>query len=144
MIKKLFKHSTENSLIQFIRYAFVGGAAFVVDFLTLYILKEYLHIEQYFPEKQALYIANGIALVFGLLTNYFLSIRWVFNKRTIGNSWTEFAVFTVIGIVGFLFNEFIFGFMTITWKVDYKLSKLVATGIVYFWNFFARKFILFK
>ena len=36
--KKLFVGDTDNTLIQFFRYLFVGGLAFVVDFALSYIL----------------------------------------------------------------------------------------------------------
>ena len=136
MIKKLFRDSTENSYIQFFRYAFVGGAAFAADFATLYICKEFFSMN--------LIVANSLAFIIGLLTNYYISISWVFNKRIIGNSWTEFILFTVIGVIGLGLNTAILWYFTNHVKIDYKISKLIATAIVYFWNFFARKFILFK
>lgn len=136
MIKKLFKDTTENSYIQFIRYAFVGGAAFLADFSSLFIFKEFFNLHYL--------LANAIAFIIGLLTNYFLSISWVFNKRVIGNSWAEFFIFAVIGFIGLGFNELIMWYFTDKARFHYMFSKILATGIVYFWNFFVRKFILFK
>lgn len=40
MIKKLFAQNTENTYIQFFRYFFVGGFAFLVDFGLLYVLTD--------------------------------------------------------------------------------------------------------
>ena len=39
--KKIFYGASDNLLIQFVRYFFVGGFAFIVDFGLLYILTEY-------------------------------------------------------------------------------------------------------
>ena len=36
--KKIFYGASDNLLIQFVRYFFVGGFAFIVDFGLLYIL----------------------------------------------------------------------------------------------------------
>ena len=39
--KKIFYGASDNPLIQFVRYFFVGGFAFIIDFGLLYILTEY-------------------------------------------------------------------------------------------------------
>ena len=44
--KKLFVGDTDNTLIQFFRYLFVGGLAFVVDFALSYILFRFAFNEQ--------------------------------------------------------------------------------------------------
>jgi len=72
-IKKLFFIKTTDVKIQFFRYIFVGGMSFVIDFITLSILKEFLQLN--------LYIAVAIAFIFGLLTNYTLSKLLVFTKE---------------------------------------------------------------
>ena len=44
--KKLFVGDTDNTLIQFFRYVFVGGLAFVVDFALSYLLFRFVFNEQ--------------------------------------------------------------------------------------------------
>ncbi|PKL71695.1 MAG: GtrA family protein, partial [Methanobacteriales archaeon HGW-Methanobacteriales-2] len=76
--------------------------------------------------------------------NYMLSINWVFNRRTMSNRKLEFGVFALIGIVGILLNELFIWFFTENLQIYYLLSKIMAAVIILFWNFFARKFVLFK
>ncbi|HII84499.1 MAG TPA: GtrA family protein [Methanobacterium subterraneum] len=134
--KKLVTDQTDKTYIQLFRYIFTGGAAFIVDFSSLFILTDFFGIY---------YLASAaIAFVFGLITNYMLSINWVFNKRTMSNRKLEFGVFALIGIVGILLNEVFIWFFTENLQIYYLLSKIMAAVIILFWNFFARKFVLFK
>ncbi len=136
MIEKLLKSQTDNTLIQLFRYTFVGGVAFIVDFSLLFIFTDFFGI--YYL------ISAALAFLLGLTTNYILSIVWVFNKRTLKNRWLEFGIFSSIGIIGLGFNEFIIWFFTEYVYFHYLQSKIVSTVFVYLWNFFARKFILFR
>ncbi len=136
MIAHLIKGSTNNILIQLFRYTFVGGTAFVFDFGALYILTEYLDV--YYL------ISAATAFLLGLTINYFLSIIWVFEKRSIKSKYMEFFIFTVIGIVGLLLNEIIIWFFTEIVNTHYLNSKIISTFLIYLWNFYARKFMLFR
>lgn len=115
---------------------FVGGAAFIVDFGSLYILTDIFGI--YYL------ISAAIAFLLGLVANYLLSISWVFNKRTLDSKSMEFGIFTFIGIIGLGINEFFIWFFTAEVGFYYLISKIISTVIILFWNFFARKYILFK
>ncbi|WP_286243603.1 GtrA family protein [Methanobacterium ferruginis] len=134
--KKLIKDQTDNTLIQLFRYCFVGGAAFLVDFGSLFIFTEYFGI--YYL------ISAAIAFILGLIANYVLSLSWVFNKRTLNNKKLEFGVFALIGIVGLGLNELFIYFFTDYLQIYYLISKILAAIIILFWNFFARKFTLFR
>ncbi len=134
--QKLLKDQTDKTKIQMFRYLFVGGAAFIVDFLSLFILTDFFGI--YYL------ISAAIAFILGLIANYFLSISWVFNKRKLKNRQFEFGVFAVIGIVGLGFNEAFIWFFTQDLQIYYLVSKIFAAVIILFWNFFARKYMLFK
>ncbi|MFQ6003571.1 MAG: GtrA family protein, partial [Candidatus Zixiibacteriota bacterium] len=58
--------------------------------------------------------------------------------------WAELFIFSLIGIVGLGFNELFIWFFTEKVHLYYLLSKIVSTFFVYLWNFFARKYILFR
>ena len=134
--KKLMKDETNKTHIQMFRYLFVGGAAFIVDFLSLFILTDFFGI--YYL------ISAGIAFILGLIANYFLSISWVFNKRKLKKRHIEFGIFALIGIVGLGLNEIFIWFFTQDLQIYYLISKIFAAVIILFWNFFARKFVLFR
>ncbi len=135
-IQPAFKGETNSTLMQLFRYTFVGGFAFLVDFGTLFILTEYFNIHYL--------VSAGIAFLFGLIVNYFLSVKWVFNSRVMENVWLEFILFTLIGLVGLGLNELFLYILTDIFLIYYLISKLITTFIVYFWNFFARKIFLFN
>jgi len=136
MLARTLAHSTDNTLIQLFRYTFVGGAAWLVDMGSLCAFTELAHVHY-------LYSA-ALAFVMGLAVNYALSVVWVFNRRTINNRSSEFLIFAAIGIFGLAFNEAFIWFFTEEMAMHYMLSKVVSTAFVYLWNFFARKFILYR
>ena len=135
-VHKLLTQSTDKTGIQFFRYIFVGGVAFLVDFASLYVFTDYIGIFYL--------ISAAIAFILGLITNYILSINWVFNRRSLDNKTIEFSVFAFIGIVGLGLNELLIWFFTAEVGFFYLLSKIVAAIIILFRNFFARKVTLFK
>jgi putative flippase GtrA len=134
--RKLLKDQTDKTIIQFVRYIFVGGAAFIVDFTSLFILTDFFGI--YYL------ISAAIAFILGLLANYILSVKWVFNRRALENKTFEFGIFAVIGIIGLGLNEVIIWGFTSNLQIYYLYSKIIAAIIILFWNFFARKLALFR
>lgn len=135
-LKSLFSGKTNNYFLQLFRYTFVGGFAFMVDFGTLYILTDYLKI--YYL------ISAGIAFILGLIVNYLLSIKWVFNVRVVENHMLEFLIFSLIGLVGLGLTEFFLWLFTDILLIYYLVSKAITAFMVYFWNFTARKIFLFN
>ena len=136
IFQSIFIEKTNNIYLQLFRYTFVGLFAFLIDFGTLFILTEYYSIHYL--------ISAGISFIFGLLTNYVLSVIWVFNIRKIEDRLLEFLIFAFIGIVGLGLNELFLWIFTDIFLIYYLLSKVITSFIVYFWNFFARKFMLFS
>lgn len=136
IIIELLKHPTNSTRIQFLRYVFVGGAAFIVDFFSLFLLTDYFGI--YYI------ISAAFAFILGLVTNYLLSIKWVFNQRNIDNKTIEFSLFAFIGIIGLGLNEIFIWFFTSELGIYYMISKIITAIIILFWNFFARKLTLFQ
>ena len=136
MIESLFRNKVDRTSIQLFRYAFVGGFAFIIDFGSLFILTEFFGI--YYL------ISAPIAFILGLITNYILSIVWVFKKRKFRNKSFEFGMFGLIGIVGVGLNELFIWYFTEYVHLYYLTSKIISTGFVFLWNFFVRKSMLFR
>jgi putative flippase GtrA len=135
-INFLFKKQTDNTILQLFRYTFVGGFAFLIDFSTLYILTDNFKVHYL--------LAGGVSFILGLIANYILSVKWVFNSKKVENRFLEFILFTLIGMVGLGLNELFLWILTDLLLIYYLLSKIVTTFLIYFWNFFARKYILFN
>lgn len=136
VIKKLLKDQTDKTIVQLFRYIFVGGIAFIVDLTSLFVLTDFFNT--YYL------ISAAIAFSLGLITNYLLSVKWVFNIRTLENKTYEFGIFAFIGIIGLGLNEVIIWFFTSNIQIYYLYSKIIAAIIILFWNFFARKITLFR
>ena len=134
--KALFTEKTESTVVQLFRYTFVGGLAFIVDFGTLFILTEYLNLFYL--------ISAGIAFILGLITNYALSVNWVFSNRTLDSKGMEFFLYTVIVLIGLGLNELLLWTLTDLLSIYYLFSKIITAIIIYLWNFFARKYLLFN
>ena len=148
IIKKILTEDTDNSFIQFIRYIFVGGTAFVVDYGVMVILAEIFLLNSI--------IASTISFVLGLIVNYLLSVSWIFKSSKMQNRLAEFCAFALIGIIGLVINTIII------WLADtvaashmllgewfpqdkyYMIGKIISTVVVFLWNFFARKYIVFE
>jgi putative flippase GtrA len=135
-IKSFIFNKSDKTSVQLFKYGFVGGIAYSVDFGFLIFLTEVVKIHYL--------ISAAIAFILGLLVNYAISILWVFPKRALANKRTEFLIFLIIGFVGLGFNEVIIWFFTESAHLHYLISKIISTIVVFFWNFFARKKILFS
>ncbi|NLO22938.1 MAG: GtrA family protein [Fibrobacter sp.] len=145
MIKKSFfpiiKVKIQKSSIvrQFIRYLLTGGLAFVVDFSIFTFLLYSFNLHYLF--------ANMLSLLGGLFLNYFISIKWVFSecKRNLENKQkTELTIFTIIGFIGVGLNQLLMLLMVGVMSWQELFSKIIATALVLFWNFGARKMLLFR
>lgn len=132
----LINKNTGNIFHQFFRYIIVGAIAFIADLTSLFILTDVFGF--YYI------ISASIAFVIGLMINYYLSIKWVFSKRNLSNKWIEFQIFAIIGIVGLFLNALLIWIFTDYIGFFYLYSKIITAILILFWNFTARKIILFK
>lgn len=135
LIDKLFRQRTDNIYLQFFRYIFVGGTAFVVDFFFLYFFSDICGIY---------YLISAIlSFIISVVVNYLMSIKWVFNQDNIDNKVMEFNMFLLISTIGLIFTEILLYFFTDVCGIYYLLSKIISAIIVLFWNFIARRVMLY-
>lgn len=134
--KALFIEPTEDGFMQFFRYIFVGGASFVADYALLHII----------TELGVYYLISGIiSFIAGLWVNYALSKLLVFQKKTVGaEKIKEMIVFAVVAVTGLAITEGLMWVFTEKLLWYYMISKAVAAIIVLFWNFFAKKLLLYR
>ena len=134
-LNRLFREKTTNIFIQFFRYIFVGGFAFLADAFTLWVCEKWMNYM----------IAAAIAFVVGLAVNYALSIWFVFSESSkVKNKVKEFVVYGIIGLIGLLITEGIMYLFTDVFGLYFLISKIIAAAIVLVWNFAARKVVLYK
>lgn len=121
-------------LIQIIKFGFVGGTAFLIDFGILYVLTEYCGIN---------YLISGtISFSVSVIWNYILSVKWVFDVKENSNKTKEMTVFIVLSVIGLGINQLIMWLCVDKLGIYYMISKLIATFIVMIYNFISRKLII--
>lgn len=129
-------HSVIKLSGQFIRYCIVGTVAFGVDFSILYLLTEVAGLH---------YLASAaLAFIIALSLSYLLAVTWVFDYRSLQNRLHEFLAFVAIGGVGLLLTEVMMFSLTEAAGWHYLQSKVAATIAVLFFNFIAKKVLLFS
>lgn len=149
-----FKGKTDNTLIQFFRYIFVGGLAAVFDWAISSLIFFFVFgaktgaIFGVIPFFTWSVVSNGAGFIGGLILNFILSTCFVFQNSAVKNRFLEFLSFAGIGLVGLFIT---FG---ITWVCELLLAdttslfqiigKIVSTAVSFLWNFFARKIILYR
>jgi putative flippase GtrA len=125
---------TEAFLLKFIKFSLVGFSGVFVDFGTTFICKEILKIQKY--------VANTCGFALAATTNFFMNRIWTFHS-TNPNIMLEFTRFFFIALIGLLINLLIIWAMTGKFKVNFYVSKFVATLLVTLWNFLINAYYTF-
>ena len=118
---------------QFFKFGVVGVIAFIVDYLSLYLLTEFLNV--YYL------ISSIISFLLSIIVNYILSIKWVFDIKK-KQSFKDVIIFTLLSAIGLLINLLVMYLSVEVFKIQYMIGKLMATFIVMIWNFVTRKMFL--
>ena len=139
----MFEKDRMRLLSEFLRYAIVGGIAFVVDFGTLVASQE-IYLKSF---SSGVYIATVLGFVVGLAVNYALSLWFVFTSERDqgkGRSFGAFLLFGVVGLLGLGWTELgmWLGIGCLHW--NYMLVKVFVTGAVLVWNYLGRKVLVFR
>jgi len=119
----------------FVRYFVVGGVAACVDIGLFTLFARQLGLP-YQP------VAAGSFLL-ATLVNYLLSVRFVFHSgQRFGRRW-EIAMVYVVSAVGLAINAGILWAAVEIAHADLLVAKVAATGVVFFWNYLARRLFVF-
>ena len=98
-----------------IKFSIVGGIATIIDFICLYIFKEYLNID--------VILANTLSFIISVIYNYIASITLVFDINKNKNKKLKFALFIIFSIIGLIINNTLIYILTNTLNIYYLLSK---------------------
>jgi len=119
---------------KFIKFGIVGFSGLFVDFGITYLCKEVFKIQKY--------IANAIGFTLAASTNYILNRIWTF-RSTNPDIVVEFLEFFIISLVGLGINTLIIWLLVSKLRLNFYVSKGIATIVVMLWNFFANLLITF-
>ena len=129
-----FNDKTRKLLIQIFKFTVVGGIATVIDFVFLYIFREFCH----FP----VLVSNTLSFCISVIYNYIASVKWVFDVNKDKNAKKQFIIFIIFSVLGLLLNNLIMWITVECLSIYYLLAKIIATAIVMVFNFVTRKIFL--
>jgi putative flippase GtrA len=122
-------------LVKFLKFCLIGFSGMLIDFGTTWLLKEKIRINKY--------IANSTGFILAATSNYIWNRLWTFqseNPRIV----TEYISFILISVAGLALNNFVIYMLADKLKINFYISKLIATGVVTLWNFIMNFLITFR
>ncbi len=155
MVDTLRAHIASNrtEVTRFLKFAVVGTVGAVVDFGILYLL----HI----VVGWHLALSNTLSFTCAVISNFTWNRLWTYPDSRSKPVGTQLTQFFVVNIAGWAINTGILLTLTgpltalagtmlgllsmgaaasLTHKLGYNAAKVIATGIVMFWNFFVNRF----
>ena len=136
----------KNRLKEIIKFGFTGGVCFLIEWLALTAMVEWLALD--------VNLATPLAFLISVVINYLLCVRWVFDGAKNGDRKAQmgFIVTSLLGlainslvmlVLGLLFDEHavLLQAFGLTLKV-YQVNKVVATLVVMVWNYFTKRWLL--
>lgn len=122
--------------MKIVRYFFVGGAAAAVDIGIFFVFAKLAGCD---------YLLVGcIGFLVATAVNYALSVKHVFRSGIRYSKGKEIALVYLVSMVGLAINQLVLYLLIDKMGSEIMLAKLAATGVVFFWNFSARHFIVFR
>lgn len=122
-------------LMQALRYGAAAFGGFAADYCALLMLKEWggLHY----------LIAVPIAFIVGLAVNYGIGVWFVFQRSKMALR-HELALFLAVSLLALAVTEASMYLLTGVLRVDYRISRVVSGGITFLFNFFSRRWLLYR
>lgn len=149
------QNKTKKLIAQILKFGVVGGLSFVIDFIITMIVST---ISRKFGAsvESAATLGGLFGFCISLIFNYFMSMKFVFERKEDMDRKKEFLIFTALSAIGLGINELILYFGVVFCNSampqiveDYPSYvtagvKIIATGIVMVYNFISRKLTLEK
>jgi putative flippase GtrA len=127
---------------RFIKFAIVGAIGMVVDLTMLTISREVLGLP--------LSVAVAVGFTVAVISNFTWNRLWTFPESRQRPIAGQLVQFTIVNIIGLGINELIvLGlhplFLLATHDpLAYLAAKVIAIGVVLFWNYFANRLWTYK
>lgn len=125
-----------NPYLQLFRYFFVGGTAALTDWFFYWFFVSWFGLHYI--------LAALISFTIATYVNYWLSVRWVFIPGIRFGRAVEISLVFLISAGGLVINQISLILLIEVLSVHFMAAKIIATGVVFFWNFFLRKHYVFK
>ena len=121
--------------MQIVRYFFVGGVAAAVD-LAMFALAIQLLGWHYL-------VAGACGFLLATGVNYVLSIRHVFTAGARFSRARELLAVYAVSAIGLAWHQLALWAGVEALALNVYIAKIGAIALVFFWNFFLRKYFVF-
>jgi putative flippase GtrA len=118
------------------RYFIAGGVAAACDLLFFFLFSTWLNLNYL--------LVGGVGFVIATAINYVISIQIVFQSGAQLDKGREIAAVYLVSGIGLILHEWILYMAVSSFDLAGITGKVVATGSVFFWNYFIRKYCVFR
>lgn len=122
--------------VDLVKYGAASGGALALDAGTLLLLNKAFGVNYL--------VAAAIGFTAGLGLIYVLSVRYVFGDNRPLRPSQEAAGFVVTGLIGLLLNEVLMEAFVDHVGLSVAIAKIPTAGVVFLFNFTARRTLLFS
>lgn len=126
---------TKGTSIQLVKYVGVGGSAALVEWSSFALLIGPAHLHYL--------VAVTVSFLAATAANYVLSARFVFVRGR-HPAHKEFFLLYLVSTIGLALNLLFMSFFVGYRSIPAIPAKIASTGLVFFWNFGARKMWVFE
>ncbi len=129
------QHTIKRDFMQFVIYLFVGACATVVEWVAFWIFDRYTFLNYM--------AATTIAYILSTFANWLIGKICLFTEKS-ENILKELGQIYLTSVVGLVFNLVIMWCTIDLIGIPNMIAKIIATGIVFIWNFLIRKLLIYK
>jgi putative flippase GtrA len=122
--------------ISLLKFGITGSSGLLIDFSLTWIFKDELHINKF--------VANSIGFSAAVISNYFINRYWTFSERDRVKVGRQLPSFILVSLIGLALNSCFIYILNELFFLNFYLSKAIAVILVFFWNFTANYFFVFK
>ncbi len=132
-IRRMGLDKKPREVVRFLKFAAVGALGMVVDLTVLNVMYKVVGLP--------LLAANTISFSTAVLSNFTWNRLWTFPESRQRSLIPQLAQFALVNIIGLAINNLVLWVVYNLIKsfvpdpLDYNLAKIVAIGIVLFWNY---------
>ena len=121
--------------IQFFIYFIVCVLATIVEWAAFYVLNSLFAVHYAFATTLAFILSTAANWLFG---------RLILFRDSKQNTAKELVKIYMVSIIGLLMNIAIMFVAIEKLGIQDMIAKIIATGIVFIWNFLIRKLVIYK
>lgn len=160
-LRRILTDPKERS--RFLKFCVVGASGAVVDFGILNFCVKVLHIPLWLGERPGKLLSISLSFILAVLNNFLWNRLWVYPETRKDPIRKQLGQFALVNLIGYVINvgitytgdQWVLGpagilatqvAAFVSWlnlidhyTFSYNASKVIATGVVLFWNFFINR-----